>query len=50
MKTTVLHSTQAKRSYKKPLLNKLGKVSKLTKGTKNGSQLDDVTLATNWAP
>lgn len=40
MKTTVMHSTQAKRTYKKPLLNKLGKVSKLTKGIK-GSDVDD---------
>lgn len=40
MKTTIIHSTQTKRSYKKPVLNKLGKVSKLTKGIK-GSDVDD---------
>jgi hypothetical protein len=34
-----LHSTQTKKLYKKPVLNKLGKVSKLTKG-KLGSQTD----------
>ncbi|WP_158547903.1 hypothetical protein [Dyadobacter luteus] len=40
MKTINMHSTQTKRSYKKPVLNKLGKVSKLTKGIK-GSDVDD---------
>jgi len=34
MKTNNMHSTQTKRSYKKPVLNKLGKVSKLTKEEK----------------
>jgi len=34
MKTVNSHSTQTKRSYKKPVLNKLGKVSKLTHGIK----------------
>jgi hypothetical protein len=50
MKTIDMHSTQTKRSYKKPVLNKLGKVSKLTKGTKSGSLMDDVTEINNWAP
>ena len=39
MKTVISHSTQTKKSYRKPVLNKLGKVSKLTKG-KLGSQPD----------
>lgn len=42
MKTINMHSTQTKRSYKKPVLNKLGKVSKLTKSDK-GSGLEDAT-------
>ena len=33
-----LHSTQTKKLYKKPVLNKLGKVSKLT--LKTGSDTD----------
>ena len=37
MKTNNMHSTQTKRSYKKPVLNKLGKVSKLTKDLNKGS-------------
>jgi hypothetical protein len=40
MKTINMHSTQTKKSYKKPVLNKLGKVSKLTKAQK-GSTGDD---------
>jgi len=32
-----LHSTQTKKSYKKPVLAKKGTVSKLTKGAKMGS-------------
>ena len=40
MKTMNLHSTQTKKSYKKPVLNKLGKVSKITKGQK-GSEVED---------
>lgn len=35
---TRLHSTQTKKSYKKPVLVKLGKVSKLTR--KTGSDND----------
>jgi len=38
---TEMHSTQTKKSYRKPVLNKLGKVSQLTKG-KLGSQFDGV--------
>jgi len=38
MKTMNLHSTQTKKSYKKPVLNKIGKVSKLT--MKSGSVED----------
>jgi hypothetical protein len=39
MKTVNMHSTQTKKTYKKPVLNKLGKVSKLTKNEK-GSAMD----------
>ncbi|MBE9465078.1 lasso RiPP family leader peptide-containing protein [Dyadobacter subterraneus] len=34
---TRLHSTQTKKSYKKPVLVKKGNVAKLTKGVKPGS-------------
>ena len=44
MKTMNLHSTQTKKSYKKPVLNKLGKVSKLTKGQKGSDLSDDGDL------
>ncbi len=37
MKTMNSHSTQAKKSYRKPVLNKIGSVKKLTKGAKSGS-------------
>jgi len=37
MKTLNSHSTQTKKSYKKPVLNKMGKVKSLTKGEKTGS-------------
>jgi hypothetical protein len=40
MKTIDMHSTQTKRSYKKPVLNKLGKVSKLTKEQKGSTATD----------
>jgi hypothetical protein len=40
MKTVNMHSTQTKKTYKKPVLNKLGKVSKLTKSEK-GSRMDN---------
>lgn len=39
MKTVTMHSTQTKKSYRKPALNRFGSVSKLTKG-KLGSQFD----------
>ena len=42
MKTLSSHSTQTKKSYKKPVLNKMGKVSKITKADK-GSAADDST-------
>jgi hypothetical protein len=41
MKTMNSHSTQTKKSYRKPILNKLGRVSKLTKVQKGSSTLDD---------
>lgn len=37
MKTLSSHSTQTKKSYKKPVLNKMGSVKSLTKGEKLGS-------------
>ncbi|ACT95745.1 lasso RiPP family leader peptide-containing protein [Dyadobacter fermentans] len=40
MRTVISHSTQTKKSYRKPVLNKLGNVAKLTKG-KIGSQEDE---------
>ena len=40
MKTLSSHFTQTKKSYKKPVLNKMGKVSKITKGIK-GSEVAD---------
>ena len=35
-----MHSTQTKRSYNKPVLNKLGKVSKLTMNQKGSTGSD----------
>lgn len=49
MKTLTSHSTQTKKSYRKPVLVQHGSVSKLTKG-KLGSQLDDDTGEMNYAP
>lgn len=42
MKTVNSHSTQTKKSYSKPVLNKFGEVAQLTKG-KQGSSYDDLT-------
>lgn len=39
MKTVTMHSTQTKKSYRRPALNRFGAVSKLTKG-KLGSMFD----------
>ncbi|SKB60630.1 lasso RiPP family leader peptide-containing protein [Dyadobacter psychrophilus] len=39
MKTVNSHSTQTKKSYRKPTLNRFGNVAKLTKG-KLGSAAD----------
>lgn len=44
MKTVRTHSTQSKKSYSQPLLNRLGSVNKLTKG-KLGSLFDGGTAA-----
>ena len=41
MKTVRTHSTQTKKSYRQPTLNKFGSVSKLTKG-KLGSAFDGI--------
>ena len=48
MKTLNLHATKTKKSYRKPVLNKIGSVKELTKGQKNGStdfggQAGDIT-------
>jgi hypothetical protein len=40
MRTVTSHSTQTKKSYRKPVLNRFGNVAKLTKGTKGGSETD----------
>jgi hypothetical protein len=37
MKALNLHATQTKKSYKKPVLKKIGTVKSLTKGEKPGS-------------
>ncbi|WP_409021328.1 lasso RiPP family leader peptide-containing protein [Dyadobacter sp. CY261] len=37
MRTVITHSTQTRKSYRKPVLNKLGNVAKLTKGKFGGS-------------
>lgn len=39
MKTVTMHSTQTKKTYRQPTLNKFGSVSNLTKG-KLGSAFD----------
>jgi hypothetical protein len=49
MKTINMHSTQTKRSYKKPVLNKLGKVSKLTKNLKGSAAADNLAGTTRHA-
>ena len=42
MKTVTMHSTQTKKSYRKPVLKKIGSVSAITKGQKSGSS-DSIT-------
>jgi hypothetical protein len=49
MRTVKTHSTQTKKSYRKPTLNKLGNVAKLTKG-KIGGSFDELTEETNFNP
>ncbi len=49
MKTLTSHSTQTKKSYRKPVLVQHGSVNKLTKG-KLGSQPDDEGTEPNYAP
>jgi hypothetical protein len=44
MKTMNSHSTQTKKSYRKPVLNKLGRVSKLTKELKGSTLTDSSTF------
>jgi hypothetical protein len=44
-----MHSTQTKKSYRKPVLNRLGSVKNLTKG-KLGSTVDPETSANNYDP
>lgn len=36
----LMHSTQTKKSYRKPVLLKKGSVAKITKATKTGSEED----------
>lgn len=50
MKTINMHSTQTKRSYKKPVLNQLGKVSKLTKNLDKGSAGPDESSRVDLGP
>ena len=42
MKTTTMHSTQQKKAYRKPELNKIGNITSLTKNVKVGSQYDNI--------
>jgi hypothetical protein len=48
MKTTTMHSTQQKKAYNKPELNKIGNVASLTKAEKSGSKLDEITPASGF--
>lgn len=47
MRTVTSHSTQTKKSYRKPVLNRFGNVAKLTKG-KTGGSLDELTNELNF--
>ena len=49
MRTVISNSTQTKKSYRKPVLNKLGSVSTLTKG-KIGGSLDEDEITKNFNP
>jgi hypothetical protein len=49
MKTVNSHSTQTKKSYRKPVLNKFGTVATLTKG-KQGSSFDELDAEMTFAP
>ena len=40
MKTLNLHATKTKKSYRKPVLKKIGTVSTLTKGIKGSTRAD----------
>jgi hypothetical protein len=42
MRTVTSHSTQTKKSYRKPVLNRFGNVAKLTKG-KTGGSFDELS-------
>ena len=47
MKTLNLYTEHTKKSYRKPVLTKLGKVSKLTKGIKGSTRTDgDIDMRT----
>jgi hypothetical protein len=48
MKTLTSHSTQTKKSYRKPVLVLHGDVRKLTKG-KQGSAFDEVTSENTYS-
>lgn len=45
-----LHSTQTKKSYRKPVLKKMGKVSKITRAQKGSSGSDGIGFADEIIP
>lgn len=49
MRTVTSHSTQTKKSYRKPVLNRFGNVAKLTKG-KVGGSVDEDGITFNFNP
>jgi hypothetical protein len=49
MRTVTSHSTQTKKSYRKPVLNRFGNVAKLTKG-KQGGSVDEDEITFNFSP
>jgi hypothetical protein len=52
MKTINLHGTQTKKTYRKPVLKKIGLVSNLTKSSKLGSLEDEESSVplNNYSP
>ena len=43
-----MHSTQQKKAYRKPELNKIGNVASLTKAEKGGSREDELNPAATF--